>query len=146
MLHVNCPLVAVLADDAWQHLVERVATLVATGLKVGAVAGDHGSALHGFGVHTVPTPLNTGSFGLPIITDEHAPTPVFSSTEQVNPHAHSPPRWSHSALGPPLHRGRFIPSTVIVSGPQHDPLVHWHWHCGLTVQVVPSQHAPSLQA
>jgi hypothetical protein len=34
MLNVNRPLVAILRDDARQHLVERVATLGASGLKV----------------------------------------------------------------------------------------------------------------
>jgi hypothetical protein len=43
MLNVNRPLVAVLRDDARQHLVERVATLDATLLKMRAVTGDQGS-------------------------------------------------------------------------------------------------------
>lgn len=43
VVNVDCPLVAVLRDDAWHHLVERVATLVAAGLNKCAIAGGHGS-------------------------------------------------------------------------------------------------------
>jgi hypothetical protein len=40
-------LVAVLGDDAGPYLVERVATLAASGLKVAQAAADHGSGLQG---------------------------------------------------------------------------------------------------
>jgi hypothetical protein len=43
MLHVNRPIVAVLCDHARHDLVERVATLGATGLEVRSAAGNHGS-------------------------------------------------------------------------------------------------------
>jgi hypothetical protein len=45
VVNVDCPLVAVLRNDAGHHLGERVAALGATLLKVGAVGGDHGSGL-----------------------------------------------------------------------------------------------------
>jgi hypothetical protein len=45
MLNVYRPLVAILRDYAWQNLVERVATLKATGQQMRAVAFNHGSGL-----------------------------------------------------------------------------------------------------
>jgi hypothetical protein len=45
MVNVNCPLVAVLCDHARHDLVERVATLAATGFEMQAVAGGHGRGL-----------------------------------------------------------------------------------------------------
>jgi hypothetical protein len=46
MFNVYCPLVAVLRDHARHHLVKRVATLVASGFKVSAMARFQGSGLH----------------------------------------------------------------------------------------------------
>jgi hypothetical protein len=92
MLNVNRPLVAVLRHNARQHLVERVATLLATGLKVQAIAGDHGSGLHGFGVHVVPMPLNTGKFGLESIAELHRAMFDFSSNGHPMPQIQLPPR------------------------------------------------------
>jgi hypothetical protein len=60
MLNVNRPLVAVLRDDARQHFVKRVATFGGTGLKVRAVAGDHGSGLGAVVPHCVQPQFNDG--------------------------------------------------------------------------------------
>jgi hypothetical protein len=44
-----------------------------------------------------------------------------------------------------LQHGVHIPFAHTVPTPLNTFPASWHWHCGLTVQTVPSQHAPSLQ-
>jgi hypothetical protein len=113
----------------------------------------HGHGKHGFGLHVVPTPLNTGSGRIPVVlTQAPTPPPVFAFPETPEtashdlPQNHVPPLAVHSALLSCLQAGYVWPDITTASGPQHDPLWQTHWHCGLTVHVVPSQHAPSLQA
>jgi hypothetical protein len=58
VIRVDRPLIAVLADDAWHHLVERVATLATAGFEESAVAGGHGRGLWTKSITTSPETKN----------------------------------------------------------------------------------------
>lgn len=99
-------------------------------------------------LHVVPTPLNTGTKagGVSLGWQGYGVPGRLASAAHPLHGLHTPPLAAHSASVPPRHAGPVMPPTVTMSGPQHELVAHLHWHCGLTVHVVPSQHAPSLQA
>lgn len=133
MVNVDCPLIAVLRDNACHHLFERVPALAASQKQKHAAACNHGRGVNGQE------------------NIDGAPLHVFSSLLRLQTSftVNTPPSASHSVLDVLRHTSCVCPGyvhafagRVKVSGPQHLPNSGKH-RFGL--QVVPTPKKRKLR-